>query len=312
MCKPVELLGGETVEQAVTAGGDQVLLGATAGRVGRIPRTSERHIGLRILGAGHWRKSRAINVSEHGDTRATAGPVSTGAVHVSRKGMTVLVRTGQDVVHKGCVTGDFNGLILLIKCCLFSDLVVVAVKVGDAGGDYHALGVFPGSIADAVTRVNRVRAATHSCLNRPATSYYPRAYRLRQRLTMRISTGQSTKVTPLAWTGACHKEGHVSLLRLGSRAQAQKHYDRGHTNRKAHSFFHLVSLPEDRGDVEQVSRIVHSMTTSDSTFYSINTTKFVRFGSKADILGGLRDVRFTPEMQTSADVMGVRRQDARA
>src|SRR5262249_24107527 len=62
-----------------------------------------------------------------------------------------------------------------------------------------------------------------------------------------------------------------------------------------HSFFHLVSLPEDRGDVERVSRIVHSMTTSDSTFYSINTTKFVRFGSKADILGGLRDVRFTPE-----------------
>ena len=91
MCKPVELLGGETVEQAVTAGGDQVLLGATAGRVGRIPRTSERHIGLRILGAGHWRKSRAINVSEHGDTRATAGPVSTGEVHVGRKGMTVLV-----------------------------------------------------------------------------------------------------------------------------------------------------------------------------------------------------------------------------
>src|SRR5215467_4958333 len=247
MCKPVELLGGETVEQAVTAGGDQVLLGATAGRVGRIPRTSERHIGLRILGAGHWRKSRAINVSEHGDTRATAGPVSTGEVHVSRKGMTVLVRTGQDVVHKGCVTGDFNGLTLLIKCCLLSDLVVVAVKVGDTGGDYHALGVLPGSIADAVTRVNRVRAATRIRAQIGPPRLITRAYRLRQRLTMRICTGQSTKVTTLARTSACHKEGHVSLLRLGTRAQAQKHYDRGHTNRKAHSFFHLVFLPEDRG-----------------------------------------------------------------
>lgn len=40
MCKTVDLLGGETVEQAVTAGGDQVLLGATVGRVGRISRTS--------------------------------------------------------------------------------------------------------------------------------------------------------------------------------------------------------------------------------------------------------------------------------
>ena len=85
MCKPVELLGSETVEQAVTAGSDQVLLGATAGRVGGIPRTSERHIGLRILGAGDWRKSRAINVSEHGDTRATAGPVSTGEVILAGK-----------------------------------------------------------------------------------------------------------------------------------------------------------------------------------------------------------------------------------
>jgi hypothetical protein len=45
--------------------------------------------------------------------------------------------------------------------------------------------------------------------------------------------------------------------------------------------------------VERVSRIMHSMTTSNSTFYSINTTKFVRFGSKTDILGALCDVRFT-------------------
>jgi hypothetical protein len=63
---------------------------------------------------------------------------------------------------------------------------------------------------------------------------------------MRICTCQSTEVTTLAWTGACHKEGHVSLLRLGTRAQAQKHYDRGHTNRKTHCFFHLVFPPEDR------------------------------------------------------------------
>src|SRR5262249_12392049 len=49
------------------------------------------------------------------------------------------------------------------------------------------------------------------------------------------------------------------------------------------------------GDVERVSRIMHGMTTSDSTFYSFDTTKFVRFGSKADIVGHQRDVRFTPK-----------------
>jgi hypothetical protein len=49
------------------------------------------------------------------------------------------------------------------------------------------------------------------------------------------------------------------------------------------------------GDVERVSRIMHSMTTSDSTFYSINTRKFVRFGSKADIARCQAHVRFTPK-----------------
>src|SRR4029077_10447873 len=73
--KSMKLLGSEAVEEPVAAGGDQVFLGATAGRVGRIPGPSERHIGLRILGTGHWRKSRAINMSEHGDTRAAAAPV---------------------------------------------------------------------------------------------------------------------------------------------------------------------------------------------------------------------------------------------
>jgi hypothetical protein len=47
----------------------------------------------------------------------------------------------------------------------------------------------------------------------------------------------------------------------------------------------FISFPSLKigGDVERVSRIMHSMTTSESTFYSINTTKFVRFESLADI-----------------------------
>src|SRR5262249_17666394 len=99
-----------------------------------------------------------------------------------------------------------------------SDLVVVAVKIGDAGGDYHALGVLPGSVADAITRMNRVRATTRICAQIGAPRLVARAYRLRQRLTMRICTGQSTEVTTLAWAGTSHKEGHVSLLRPGARA----------------------------------------------------------------------------------------------
>jgi hypothetical protein len=58
--------------------------------------------------------------------------------------------------------------------------------------------------------------------------------------------------------------------------------------------------------VERVSRIMHSMTTSDSTFYSIDTTKFVRFGSKADIASRQRHVRFAPKADISSVLSDVR------
>ena len=74
----VALLGGEAIEEPVATCGDQVGLGAAAGRVGSIPGTGELHIRRHILGASHGRIAVAINVSEHGDARATAGPVSTG------------------------------------------------------------------------------------------------------------------------------------------------------------------------------------------------------------------------------------------
>src|SRR5262245_22317754 len=165
-------------------------------------------------------------MSEHGDTWATAAPVSTGEVHVGRKGTTVLVRSGQDVVHVGCVTADFNCLAFLIKRCFLTDLVVVAVKIGHAGGDYYALNVLPGSIADAVTRMNRVRTAARISAEIGPPCLVACASRLRQRLTMRICTSQSTKVTTLTRTGASHKEGHISLLRLSAHAQAQRYYGR--------------------------------------------------------------------------------------
>jgi hypothetical protein len=100
------------------------------------------------------------------------------------------------------------------------------MKVCDAGGDYHALGVLPGSIANAVTRINRVRAAASICAQIGSPGPVARAYRLRKCLAMRICTGQSSKVTTLAQASASNKEGHVSLLRLNARAQTPRHYSR--------------------------------------------------------------------------------------
>src|SRR5438105_15872464 len=92
---------GEAGAGSVATCANQVRLGAAAGRMGSIPRTGELHIGRSILGPGHGRIALAISVSEHGDARAAAGPVSASEVHVGRKGTTVLVRTSQDVLQDG-------------------------------------------------------------------------------------------------------------------------------------------------------------------------------------------------------------------
>ena len=77
----VALLGGEAIEEPVATRGNEVWLGATARRVGRIPGARGRRIGLHILGTSHWRIARAISVSEHCDAGTAAGPVLTGKVH---------------------------------------------------------------------------------------------------------------------------------------------------------------------------------------------------------------------------------------
>src|SRR5512139_4161944 len=102
----VALLGGEAIEEPVATRGDQVWLRATARRVGRIPGACGRRIGLHILGTSHWRIARAINVSEHCNAGAAAGPVLTGKVHVRGKSTAVFVRTGHDVMHEGRVTAN--------------------------------------------------------------------------------------------------------------------------------------------------------------------------------------------------------------
>jgi hypothetical protein len=129
---------------------------------------------------------------------------------------------------------------------------------------------------------------------------------------MRICTGQSTEVCTLARTGTCHKEGHVSLLRLGTRTYAQNR-GRRHNNRKANCIFHLVSLPKDRARPGG-RHYVCSTTTSGATFYSIDSggaksrngdylpsVRYVRFGSEADICAATSDVCFTPDSDQKSE-----------
>src|SRR6185312_8689209 len=87
----------EAIEESIAARSDQVRLAARAGRVGSIPGTRSRHIGLHILGTGDGRITLAIRMPKHGDAGAAAGPVLTRKIHVGGIGSPVLVRPGEDV-----------------------------------------------------------------------------------------------------------------------------------------------------------------------------------------------------------------------
>src|SRR5262245_61597797 len=218
----VALLRGEAIEEPVATRGDQIWLGATARRVGRMPGVGGRRIRLHILGTSHWRITRAISVSEHCDAGTAANPVLTGKIHVRGKGTAVLVGAGQDVVHVGRVAPHFDWLALFVESIVLVDLVVVAVEISDVRCDSNTFGVLPWTIPDTVTRINCVRAAASICAEVGTPRLVAHASSLCQRLTMRICTGQSTEICTLAWAGAGYKEGHVGLLRLGASGQTKR------------------------------------------------------------------------------------------
>src|SRR6201995_976708 len=86
------LIGGEAVQQTVTAGAAQVGLAATAiiaaRRVRRIPRP-----GCIVVS-----QSDPVGMPEHGRALRAARPVAAGTVLVARISGTVRLRAGQDVV----------------------------------------------------------------------------------------------------------------------------------------------------------------------------------------------------------------------
>src|SRR5437764_860434 len=84
----VSALLRKTIEQPVTAGGQEIGRAAAARHMGRAPGTLKDG----ILGAG------PVDVTEHGAAEGAAGPVVAGQVHVSGKRPAFHVRPRERVV----------------------------------------------------------------------------------------------------------------------------------------------------------------------------------------------------------------------
>src|SRR5688572_14188532 len=97
-------------------------------------------------------------MAHHRGAGGAAAPVAAGAVVAGRERRAVGLRAGENVVAVRRVAAAVDRRTLLAQRVLLAELVVRAVQVGDAGGDHRALGVLPGTLADAVLGVDRVGA----------------------------------------------------------------------------------------------------------------------------------------------------------
>jgi hypothetical protein len=134
----------ETIEQAVTAGGDEIRLAAAARHMRGIPGALEDG----VLSAA------AIMVPKHGATERAARPVVAGQVHIAGPRPTVHLRTGQNVMLVGRIADASDDRASFGQRILKTELVIVAVKIVDVLRNDHALEVLPGAGPDAIARID--------------------------------------------------------------------------------------------------------------------------------------------------------------
>ena len=87
---------------------------------------------------------------------------------------------------------------LFVECIGLAHLVVVAVEIGHAGCNDHALGVLPWTIADAVSRIDRIRATTAVRAEIGMPGLVARSGSLRQHLAVGVCAGKPAEVGAFA------------------------------------------------------------------------------------------------------------------
>jgi len=93
-------------------------------------------------------------MSEHRGAFATAGPVRAGHVAGAAGESTIGCGASEDVVHVYRIAATGNCVAFFSEHSLLVEIVVGAVKIGDAAGNDDALRIAPRSCADAIACVD--------------------------------------------------------------------------------------------------------------------------------------------------------------
>ena len=147
----MNLVGGEAVEESVSTRAHQIFLAAASASVRRIPRS------------GMLAPTGPIVMPCPGAALAVARPVIAGRVLVPRESGAVELRTRQNIVPIGLVTGTINDVTILIHRDRLSDIVAIFMQPVDVPSDIGTGRVIPRPIAYTVARIDERRAHTR-CL----------------------------------------------------------------------------------------------------------------------------------------------------
>src|SRR4051794_31145969 len=148
-----------------------------------------------------------------------ACPVAACRVIRPGNNSSVALSACEHVVHVGCIGSTLHRHASLIECCLLVDLVLIAVKIHDIGGNLHSLGVEPGAIANAVFGVC---PSASLCGKICVPSLARGTSGLGEGLAVSVSALQTPEIATFFQTYAGDEEAHRRLLgehRAGNQQQ---------------------------------------------------------------------------------------------
>src|SRR5947208_17198760 len=169
-------------------------------------------------------------MADHGGALRAARPVLAGAIVAGRERGAVGLRSRQHVVAVRRVAAAVDDIALFAQCSLLAEIVAGAVEVGDVFGDHGALGVLPGSLADAVARIHGGLAVGGLRRQIRAPDLWSAGTcGLRQRLTVIVGAGEATEIAAIADAVAGQEETGVGRLR---RCRLRGDYGNGEAERR--------------------------------------------------------------------------------
>src|SRR5436190_1181767 len=159
-------------------------------------------------------------MADHRDPLAALGPVAAGHVFAAGESRAVRFRAGKDVVLVRRVAAPVDDVSFFGQRGLLVE-VVFAVQLGNVAGNDDSFGVLPRTVADAIARVDCLRAGRRTRAEIRAPGVISRAGRCCERLTMLVCARQPAEIRALAGTRAGHEKSHGRLLRLCNTATAE-------------------------------------------------------------------------------------------